>query len=71
MWNSLVRMPDRQLAKQIFSWDHSKSVNNWSAEVKCILEGVNMGNIFENITRVNVIDFATKCRENLICRSSG
>ena len=48
-WNRMISMDDDRLTKKIFLYDLSLLHNNWSSEMKCILESIDERECFDNL----------------------
>ena len=59
-WNRLLKMNENRLTKLVFLWKYNLQNNNWSAEVKRILNRVDMEYIFENLSICNTADLKQK-----------
>ena len=48
-WNRLIQMDNSRLCKKIFLWDYNICRNNWSADVKCIMDKIGLTQRFEHL----------------------
>ena len=62
-WNRLLKMNQNRLTKQVFLWDYNLENNNWSTEVKNVLNTIDMEYIFENMSTCNIVDLKQKLLE--------
>ena len=60
-WNRLVQMDDHRLTKKVFLYDVFKCDNNWSSEIKCILESVDLHEVFTDLQVCNVNEVYEQC----------
>ncbi len=60
-WNRLINNNDNRLTKQVFIYDISKCNNNWSSEVKSILNATDHKAVYDNHTTCNYNNFYDKC----------
>jgi hypothetical protein len=60
LWNRLVSMDNHRVTKHVFLWDYNICNDNWSNEVKTILNSIDMQNNFETLTPCNI--HAASCR---------
>ena len=54
LWNRLVIMENGRLTKQIFEWDYSINKNNWSQEIRKILEELELTCLFDEKETVSI-----------------
>ena len=65
VWNRLILMPEDQLVKRILCWDWEICHNNWCADVKEILEELELEYCFNEMCSVDINMF----RNLMILRS--
>ncbi len=53
-WNRLVLMDDSRLTKKVFMYDYSVCKNNWTSEIKCIFDLLQLQGTFENMETCDV-----------------
>ena len=54
LWNRLISMDEARLTRKVFVYDYRKCKNNWSAEVRQILENVNNIDVFNNMQSCSI-----------------
>ena len=64
-WNRLLTLDDDRLTKKVFWYDRELCTNNWSSEMKALVNATEMGWIHDNMDKCNVSVFENKCMENL------
>lgn len=47
-WNRLMKMPDDRLCKQVFLWDYNRCNNNWSSDLKSVMNDIGLNHQFSN-----------------------
>jgi hypothetical protein len=65
-WNKMLDMDENRLTRKIFEIDYLNCMNNWSYEVRTILEKIGLLNIFETKTKCNLELAGSKFKENML-----
>ena len=63
-WNRLMDMPDTRLCKQVFNWDQERCLNNWSSEIKAIMNNIGLAEHFTNKYKCDLPSVNDKLLEN-------
>ena len=63
LWNRLVTMDDNRLTKKVFIHDRNVGTNNWSREVKYILDEIGLSHHFQSLSVVGLTN-ARECINN-------
>ena len=53
-WNRLINMNDDRLTKVVFNWDYRLQNNNWSTDIKAILNMTNLSETFDTQSPANL-----------------
>ena len=48
-WNRLINMDNSRLCKKVFLWDYNICTNNWSADIKYIMNKIGLTRCFERL----------------------
>ena len=56
-WNRLIAMDDDRLTKFVFNYDYQQCKGNWSDDIKCIFESLNISDVFvnKNICEMSIV----------------
>jgi len=66
LWNRLIDMPQDRLTRKIFDWDYSVCKNNWSFEVKKILENCNLLYMYNECSICDTVIVKDKLMEQYV-----
>ena len=55
-------MDDNRVTKQVFNMDYQKCANNWSTEIKTILNYIGCSDHFNNISVISLTDSSSRIR---------
>ena len=58
-WNRLINMDNSRLCKKVFLWDYNIFTNNWSAEIKDIMNKLGFIRQFEHLECYDVVGSKT------------
>ena len=58
-WNRLINMDNSRLCKKVFLWDYNICTNNWSAEIKDIMNKLGFIRQFEHLECCDVVGSKT------------
>ena len=61
LWNRLLRLDSNRLTKRVFLYDRSIMYNNWSSDIKSLLDRLDLEHVFENNRSCNITLFNDKC----------